>query len=111
MQHADKIIGRTIFLEGHPNFQHVAPLMIGENIKDVLECDLKAEFSARDLYMKGRALCPDKEDYVIMQFLTELLKDEVGHIDVLETQLGLLNTIGVDNYGQLNAVSADAGED
>ncbi|MDX2288861.1 MAG: bacterioferritin [Hyphomicrobiaceae bacterium] len=110
MQHADKIIARIIFLEGHPNLQHVAPLIIGQNIKEVLEADLKGEYIAKAHYMKGRALCRQKEDYVTMELFAELLEDEEGHIDFLETQLGLLQTIGVENYGLLNAVSADQAE-
>lgn len=107
MQHADKIIARIIFLEGHPNLQHVAPLMIGQNIKEVLECDLKGEYIAKEHYMKGRALCREKEDYVSMELFEELLEDEEGHIDFLETQLDLLKKVGVENYGMLNAASAD----
>jgi len=107
MVHADNIIARIIFLEGHPNLQHVAPLMIGENVKEVLECDLKGEHIARDLYMKGRALCREKEDYVTMELFEDLLKDEEGHIDFLETQLELYEKIGEQNYGALNAESAD----
>ena len=107
MHHADNLVARIIFLEGHPNLQEVAPLMIGQNVKEVLECDLKGEFMAKEHYMKGRALCREKEDYVSMQLFEELLKDEEGHIDFLETQLELLNKIGEANYGQLNAESAD----
>ncbi len=110
MAHADKLIERIIFLEGHPNLQHVAPLMIGENVKEVLECDLKGEFIAKEHYMKGRALCRKKEDYVSMELFEELLKDEEGHIDFLETQLQLLDEIGAARYGQLNALSADSVE-
>jgi bacterioferritin len=107
MHHADKIVVRIIFLEGFPNLQHVAPLMIGQNVKEVLESDLKGEHLARDLYMKGRELCRKHEDYVSMQLFEELLKDEEGHIDFLETQLDLLDKIGAQNYGQLQADSAD----
>jgi bacterioferritin len=107
MQHADKLVVRIIFLEGFPNLQHVAPLMIGQNVKEVLESDLKGEHLARDLYMKGRELCRKHEDYVSMQLFEELLKDEEGHIDFLETQLDLLDKIGAQNYGQLQADSAD----
>ena len=107
MQHADKLVVRIIFLEGFPNLQHVAPLMIGQNVKEVLESDLKGEHLARDLYMKGRELCRKHEDYVSMQLFEELLKDEEGHIDFLETQLDLLDKIGAQNYGQLQAGSAD----
>lgn len=107
MHHADTLVERIIFLEGHPNLQHVAPLMIGENIEEVLECDLKGEYIAKEHYMKGRALCRKKEDYVSMQLFETLLKDEEGHIDFLETQLELLEQIGVNSYGHLNASSAD----
>jgi bacterioferritin len=111
MQHADKLVVRIIFLEGFPNLQYVAPLMIGQNVKEVLECDLKGEHLARDLYTKGREVCRKVEDYVSMQLFEELLKDEEGHIDFLETQLDLLDKIGVQNYGQLQADSAgESGE-
>jgi bacterioferritin len=81
--------------------------MIGQNIKEVLECDLKGEFNARDLYTRGRDICRKNEDLVSMRLFEELLKDEEGHIDFLETQLDLLDKIGVQNYGQLQADSAD----
>jgi bacterioferritin len=93
MEHADRLVDRIIFLEGLPNLQHVAPLMIGENI-------------ARDHYKKSREICRDVGDYVTMQLFEDLLKDEEGHIDFLETQLDLLGKIGVENYGQLNAEPA-----
>ena len=107
MHHADKLVVRIIFLEGFPNLQHVAPLMIGQTVKEVLECDLKGEHLARDLYMKGRELCRKHEDYVSMMLFEELLKDEEGHIDFLETQLDLLDKIGAQNYGQLQADAAN----
>jgi bacterioferritin len=107
MHHADKLVVRIIFLEGFPNLQHVAPLMIGQSVKEVLECDLKGEHLARDLYMKGRELCRKHEDYVSMMLFEELLKDEEGHIDFLETQLDLYDKIGAQNYGQLQADAAN----
>ena len=107
MEHADKLVTRIIFLEGHPNLQQVAPLMIGQNLQEVLEGDLKGEYTARDLYMKGRELCRKEEDYVSMALFEELLKDEEGHIDFLETQLDLMKSIGAENYGQLQSGSAD----
>lgn len=110
MQHADKLIERVIFLEGHPNLQTLDPLMIGQNIKEVLECDLKAEYSARDLYMEARKVCREEEDYTTMALFEELISDEEGHIDYIETQLELLASIGVENYGQLQAASADDAE-
>ncbi|HWB46893.1 MAG TPA: bacterioferritin [Hyphomicrobiaceae bacterium] len=107
MQHADKLVARIIFLEGHPNLQYIAPLIIGQNIKEVLESDLKGEFLARDLYTRARDICRKNEDLVSMALFEELLADEEGHIDFLETQLDLIDKIGVQNYGQLQADSAD----
>ncbi|HJZ43524.1 MAG TPA: bacterioferritin [Hyphomicrobiaceae bacterium] len=107
MQHADKLVDRIIFLEGLPNMQYIAPLMIGQNLKEVLECDLKGEFNARDLYTKARDICRKNEDLVSMQLFEDLLKDEEGHIDFLETQLDLYDKVGAQNYGQLQADPAD----
>ena len=110
MEHADKLVERIIFLEGLPNLQYIAPLMIGQNLKEVLECDLKGEFNACDLYTKAREVCRRNEDLVSMQLFEDLLKDEEGHIDFLETQLDLIDKIGIQNYGQLQADSADEAE-
>jgi len=110
MHHADKIIARIVFLEGHPNLQTVAPLRIGQNVKEVLESDLAGEYDARDSYRKSREICRDLGDYVTMELFADLLKDEEGHIDFLETQLSLLDDIGEKKYGQLNAHSADEAE-
>ncbi len=109
MEHADKLVARILFLEGHPNLQHVAPLMIGESLKEVLECDLKGEHIAREHYTKSREICRKAEDYVSMQLFEELLEDEEGHIDFLETQLDLIKRIGIENYGQLQAEPANEG--
>jgi bacterioferritin len=103
MQHADRLIDRIIFLEGHPNLQTLAPLRIGQNVKEVLEADLAGEYDARNAYNEA-------DDYVSMKLFEELLRDEEGHIDFLETQLDLLAKIGEERYGQLNAESADAAE-
>lgn len=110
MQHADKIVARIIFLEGHPNLQTVAPLRIGQNVKEVLEADLAGEYDARTSYKKSREICYEAGDYVTMQLFEGLLSDEEGHIDFLETQLELLAKIGEERYGLLNAVSADEAE-
>jgi bacterioferritin len=107
MQHADRLITRIIFLEGLPKMQEIAPLMIGENVKEVLECDLKGEYIAQEFYAKSRELCRQHKDYVSMELFEELLKDEEGHIDFLETQLDLLKSIGIQNYGQLQADPAN----
>lgn len=110
MHHADKLVERIIFLEGHPNLQQVAPLKIGQNIREVLESDLEGERTARAAYAKSREICHKHGDYVSMKLFEELLADEEGHIDFLETQLDLLDTLGVEKYGQLNAASADEAE-
>ncbi|MDS1137413.1 bacterioferritin [Nitratireductor indicus] len=110
MHHADKLVERIIFLEGHPNLQSVGALRIGQNVKEVLEADLAGEYDARTSYKKSRDICNEAGDYVTMKLFEELLADEEGHIDFLETQLELLEKIGEAKYGQLNAASADAAE-
>lgn len=110
MHHADKLVARIIFLEGHPNLQSVAPLRIGQNVKEVLESDLAGEYDARTSYKKSREVCQQHGDYVSMKLFEELLADEEGHIDFLETQLQLLEEIGEEKYGQLNAETADEAE-
>ena len=110
MHHADRIIERIIFLEGHPNLQKVGPLRIGQNVKEVLEADLAGEYDARTSYKKSREICQELGDYVTMKLFEELLTDEEGHIDFLETQLDLYNSLGEHKYGQLNAASADEAE-
>lgn len=111
MTHADKLIARVIFLEGHPNLQVLDPLRIGQTVKESLECDLEAEYSARALYVEARDVCRAESDYASMALFEELISDEEDHIDFLETQLALMGDIGEQNYGQLNAEPADAGED
>ena len=110
MHHADKLIDRIIFLEGHPNLQTVAPLRVGQNIREVLDGDLAGEIDARTNYKEARDICKDVGDYVTMRLFEELLTDEEGHIDFLETQIDLLNSIGEQHYMQLNAGSADEAE-
>lgn len=107
MVHADKLVQRIIFLDGFPNMQTLAPLRIGQNLREVLESDLAAEHEARTLYVQGRKICQAAEDYVSMDLFEELLEDEEGHIDFLETQLSLLDSIGEPNYGQLQAAAAN----
>ena len=110
MQHADKIIERIIFLEGHPNLQKVGPLRIGQNVREVLEADLAGEYDARASYKKSREICNELGDYVTQKLFEELLADEECHIDFLETQLDLMNKLGEEKYGLLNATPADEAE-
>jgi bacterioferritin len=110
MEHADRLVDRIIFLEGMPNLQTIAPLRIGETLKEVIECDLKGEMDARTLYTKARDICRKHEDYVSMELFEDLLEDEEGHIDFLETQLDLISKIGIQNYGHLQADPANEAE-
>ena len=110
MHHADKLIARIVFLEGFPNVQNLSPLKIGRTIKEVLEADLEGEYEARTYYSKARDGCHKAGDYISMKLFEELLADEEGHIDFLETQIQLLDSIGPERYGQLNAEPVDAEE-
>jgi bacterioferritin len=110
MHHADKLAERIIFLEGFPNMQQLDPLRIGQTIKEVLEADLAGEYEARKHYSEGREVCRVAGDIVSMKLFEELLADEEGHIDFLETQLALLDELGMEKYGQLNAEPADSAD-
>lgn len=110
MHHADKFISRIIFLEGHPNLQKLDSLRIGQTVKEVLEADLAAEHGARDLYIEARRYCDQVGDFVSRGLFDELIADEEGHIDFLETQLDLYATLGEQNYGLLNASPANEAE-
>lgn len=107
MHHADKLVDRIIFLEGHPNLQTLDPLRIGESARETLDCDLAAENDARNLYIEARDYCEKVGDYVSKNLFEELLADEEGHIDYLETQIDLATRIGVERWEQRNAKSAD----
>jgi bacterioferritin len=107
MHHADRLIERIIFLEGHPNLQKLDSLRIGQTLRETLESDLAAEHDARTLYLEAREYCSSVNDQVSKSLFDHLIEDEEGHIDFLETQLQLFDTIGAQNYGQLNANPAD----
>jgi bacterioferritin len=100
MQHADRFVQRIIFLEGFPNMQVLDPLHIGQNVKEVLECDLAAEVSARALYEEAATYCHSVKDYVSRDLFESLMSDEEEHIDFLETQLDLVAKLGVELYSQ-----------
>ncbi|SDD70623.1 bacterioferritin [Paracoccus isoporae] len=110
MHHADRLIQRIIFLEGHPNLQKLDPLRIGQSIKETMECDLAGEHDARNLYIEARDHCETVGDYVSKNLFEDLIQDEEGHIDFLETQIELHDRIGQQNFGLLNAKSADDAE-
>src|SRR5512139_3808069 len=100
MQHADKLIERIIFLDGFPNMQTLASLHIGQNVKGVLERDLKAEMEARALYEEAATNCHSAKDYVTRDLFEQLITDEEPHIDFLETQLHLVAKLGLELYAQ-----------
>ena len=110
MHHAATLIARILFLGGHPNLQKLDPLRIGQTPKETLECDLASEHGARDLYMNARKHCEAVGDFVTKNIFEELLTDEEGHIDFLETQLDLVAKLGEEKYAQLNASKMDEAE-
>lgn len=109
MVHADKFIERILFLEGLPNLQVLDALRIGQNVREVLECDLAAEHEARSLYQEAAAYCETVRDFPSRDLFIELMTDEEGHIDFLETQLDLIGRIGLELYTHNNI--GELGED
>jgi len=109
-EHADRLIARVVFLEGIPNLQDIDEFRVGTNIKEVLEADLAGECDAVAYYTETRRFCEEQGDFVTMALFDELLADEEGHCDFLETQLQLLENIGEEKYALLNAGSANEGE-
>jgi bacterioferritin len=96
MEHADKFTDRILFLDGFPNMQVLDPLRIGQNVKEIIECDLASEIAARVLYQEAATHCHAVKDYVSRDLFEQLMKDEEHHIDFLETQLDLINRIGLE---------------
>jgi bacterioferritin len=100
MKHADKLIDRILMLDGLPNLQALHKILIGENTQEMLECDLKLEQGAQLTVKEGIAASEVAGDYVSRDLFLEILEDTEEHIEWLETQLELINKVGIQNYLQ-----------
>jgi bacterioferritin len=109
MRHADKLIKRILFLDGLPNLQDLRKLSIGETVFETLDADLALELTGRQALILGIAKCEAAEDYVSRELLADILSDTEDHIDFLETQIKLTQSLGQQNYLQ-SAAGALSGE-
>ena len=107
MKHADRLINRILFLEGLPNLQDLEKLLIGETVQELLECDLKLELAAMPRLREAIAYCETAKDFISRELFEDILESEEEHVDFLETQLGMIQKIGIENYIQLQSEHAE----
>jgi bacterioferritin len=107
MKHADRLIERILFLEGVPNLQDLDKLLIGEEVPEILECDLKLEQKGLGDLRTAIAHAESIRDYATRDLLADILEGEEKAVDFIETQLGLIQKLGLQNYIQLNSESAE----
>ncbi len=100
MKHADLLIERILFLEGLPNLQNIGKILIGENPKEMLACDLKLELIAIPLLREAIVYCESIKDFISRELFAGILESEEEHVDWLETQLELIEKVGIENYLQ-----------
>jgi len=100
MKHADELIERILFLEGLPNLQNLGRLRIGENVEEILQADLALELDALPDLKDGIEYCESMRDFVSRDLLETILQSEEEHVDWLETQLSLIEKVGIENYSQ-----------
>ena len=110
MKHADMLMDRILMLGGLPNLQDLGKLMVGEDVPEILRSDLQLEQAAQATVKDGIAYCESARDYVSRDLLRVILADTEHHIDFLETQIELLEKVGLQNYLQAQMASADAGD-
>ena len=109
MKHADRLIKRVLFLGGLPNLQDLGKLLIGENVQEVLKCDLSLEMMSLPDLKLAITHCETVKDYISRELFTHILESEEEHIDWLQTQMRLIGQMGIENYVQLQTKPNESG--
>jgi bacterioferritin len=109
MKHADRLIKRVLFLGGLPNLQDLGKLLIGENVREVLSCDLSLEMMGLPDLKLAISHCETVKDYISRELFTDILESEEEHIDWLQTQMRLIEQMGIENFIQLQTKPNESG--